>query len=103
MPPCSRCAGALASVVQMPQHGEDGQPIVLEPCPACDAGAEAAGALLCRPAGGGTGSSRDREGSRLVTAWLKEAMAARGWIWRPRPMTVDQLPHYTGPRPLGAG
>ncbi|MFJ5220506.1 DUF6300 family protein [Streptomyces sp. NPDC088354] len=53
LPPRSRCHGPLTISVDMPQQDDQGQPIHLELCRACDTGKEAADALLAWFASGG--------------------------------------------------
>lgn len=63
----------------MPQDDENGRPIHLELCAACDADKPAAGALIRFFADGGHDAGRPRECARLLLEWTKEAMAAHGW------------------------
>lgn len=65
----------------MPQQDDQGQPIHLELCRACDAGKEAADVLLAWfAAGGGHDPARFEEGARLLITWQEEAMAVHGWV-----------------------
>ncbi|MEV6397397.1 DUF6300 family protein [Streptomyces sp. NPDC051907] len=82
LPSCSRCGGRLITSAVMPQEDDEGFPIHLELCSACDAGKPAAGALLAWFAtGGGHDMSRVQEGAELLVEWTKEGMGEHGWDW----------------------
>lgn len=82
LPSCSRCKGALMVSIVMPYNDTAGRPIHLELCSTCDSILPAACALLFWfTTGGGFDEARHREGSELMIAWTKEAMAEKGYIW----------------------
>ncbi|MFF8513586.1 DUF6300 family protein [Streptomyces sp. NPDC015492] len=89
LPRCSRCQGELIVSAVAPENDEQGRPIHLELCVACDTGdvdRPAAGLLVqWFTDGGGKDSSRAPEGAHLLMEWTRECMAAHGWHWREFP------------------
>lgn len=86
LPQCSHCRGDLIISTVMPQDDQQGRPIHLELCEACDADKPAAGALIRYfDSDGAKDTSRSQEGAQLLLAWTREAMAAYGWFWEQTP------------------
>lgn len=86
LPPCSRCGGSLLTSAVMPKDDDQGHPIHLELCPACDSDRPAAAALLRWFASSAAHDpARVEEGARLLLEWAKEGMAAHGWDWVDEP------------------
>lgn len=80
--PCSRCGGSLVTSAVMPKDDEQGRPIHLELCPACDSDRPAAAAVRRWFASGAAQDpARVEEGGHLLLEWAKEGMAAHGWDW----------------------
>ncbi|MCX4564691.1 DUF6300 family protein [Streptomyces phaeochromogenes] len=87
LPACSRCHGDhLLTMADMPKTDAYGRRIRLELCKVCDADKPAAAAVIrFFTTGGGHDLSRAEEGSRLMTEWTREGMAAYGWHWEETP------------------
>lgn len=82
LPPCSRCGGSLITSAIMPKDDDEGRPIHLVLCPACDRDRPAAAALLRWFASSAAHDpARVEEGGRLLVEWAKEGMATHGWDW----------------------
>lgn len=79
MPSCSRCDEMLAIQTNIPTGEET---VLLELCPVCDAGDGVAGRLVEQLMLPAEEKSVDVLGD-LLSVWIREAMAARGWHWRP--------------------
>ncbi|MFE0778881.1 DUF6300 family protein [Streptomyces sp. NPDC058861] len=93
LPRCSRCGGELIVSAVAPQNDEQGRPVHLELCAACDTGnvdRPAAGLLVqWFTDGGGKDTSCAPEGAHLLMEWTRECMAAHGRHWRENPTEQD--------------